>query len=67
MCTWNDISQLFTTVEVNSTWQDNISLCRAQFSALPSDPDNCGTVPHLMYQLSAITYTLQLALMVRIL
>ena len=47
--------------------QDNISLCRAQFSALPSDPDNCGTVPYLMYQLSAITYTLQLALMVRIL
>ena len=40
---------------------DNISLYRAHFSALPSDPDNCGAVPYFMYPLSAITDTLQMA------
>ena len=40
---------------------DNISLCWAHFPALPSDLDNCGTVPYLVYQLSAFTYTLRAA------
>ena len=40
---------------------DNISLCWAHFPALPSDLHDCGTVPYLVYQLSAFTYTLRAA------